>query len=328
MAFQGKNPFFSFLQKAAGDELSISAPADNYILDERVPPDREDDFLCFNEFESVTLDSDSWFKQHTDYALVRVAKPSVSGTFSLINRPNWLSLKPDWDVVRIETLCGMASRARDSALGENEVLSLIEEHIDARDSGNSFSDFKEAQLVKWLQHVNRCSDRRPAFVAPFAEVEELLDQPDWANRLRDALGLGHIRKRGEDNVTVLLMQYNLYRVHETHIGKPAWAASPTVLDDVPGQMPNPCFFPSPASDVSNGSDVSNEYGYTVDLGLPWDSYRKEFLHGHISYSLADIRRIGEVTSDVLPSRIAEARREHLNLLATEFRHFNELPKKI
>ena len=122
--------------------------------------------------------------------------------------------------------------------------------------------------------------------------------------------------------TVLLMQYTLRRVHETHIGNTAWAASPTVLDDVPRQMPNPCFFPAPASDSSNG------YGYTVDLGSPWSTYRKEFLHGHMAYSLADIRRIGEVTTDVSPSRIAEARRDHLDLLASELRHFNELPEKL
>lgn len=321
MAFQNKNRFFSFLQEAAGDELSVSAPAENYILDERVPPGREDDFLSFNDFESVALDSNSWFKHHVDYAKERVALPSVSATFTSINRPNWLRLSPDWDVVRIETLCGMASRARDSALGENELLSLIEEHIDARDTGNSFDIIKEAQLVKWLQNVNRCSDRRPAFVAPFAEVEELLGQPDWANCLRDVLGLGHIRKRGKDNVTVLLMQYNLNRVHETHIGKPAWAASPTVLDDVPRQMPNPCFFPAPAPDSSNG------YGNTIDLGSPWSGSRKEFLHGHIAYTLADIRRIGEVTTDVSDTRIADARKDHLYLLTSDLRHFCDLRAK-
>ena len=148
-------------------------------------------------------------------------------------------------------------------------------------------------MEKWLRHVNGGSDRRPAFVAPFAEVEDILKQPDWANRLRDALGLGHIRLWAGNPMTVVLMQYNLIRVHNAHIGKPAWAASPTVLDDVPGQMPNPCFFPAPKTASKDG------YGYTVDLATAGATFWKEFLHGHIAYTLDDIRRIGEVTTDVL-----------------------------
>lgn len=322
MAFQGKNQFYSFLQEAAKEDLVIGAPAENYILDERVPSSREDEFLSFNGFELNAPDADSWFRHHVEYATFHVARASISGTFDSINRRNWFSPTPDWDVVRIESLRGMTSRARGSALTEDEISNLIAEYIEVRDTDNSFDIFKQAQLNKWLQQVNSGSDRRPAFVAPFAEVEELLDQPDWANRLRDVLGLGHLRPWGGGNaMSVLLMQYNLKRVYDAHIGNKAWAASPTVLDDVPRQMPSPCFFPAPASDSSSG------YGYTVDLSFPWTSFRREFLHGHIAYSLADIRRIGEVTTDVSPSRIAEARRDHLDLLASELRHSNELPVK-
>ena len=38
MAFQGKQPFFAFLQgTAVGTAIDVVAPAENYILDERVP---------------------------------------------------------------------------------------------------------------------------------------------------------------------------------------------------------------------------------------------------------------------------------------------------
>jgi hypothetical protein len=120
-------------------------------------------------------------------------------------------------------------------------------------------------------------------------------------------------------MTVVLMQYNLIRVHDAHIGKPAWAASPTVLDDVPGQMPNPCFFPAPKKASANG------YGFTVDLATTGATYRKEFLHGHIAYTLADIRRIGEVTTDVPTARIAAARKDHRGLLKDDLIHFADLP---
>ncbi|MBI2513087.1 MAG: hypothetical protein HYV96_14010 [Opitutae bacterium] len=327
MAFQGKHPFFAFLQGAATQAaLEESAPAENYVLDERVPGAREDDFLSLNGFAAAAHSKDSWFKQHVDYTKARVALPSVSATFTSINQPNWLGLSPDWDVIRIETLYGLAGRAnaKGSPLGEAEVNDLLRDFIRARDSGTSFDPIKTAQLEKWLRHVNSGSDRRPAFVAPFAEVEDMLKQPDWANRLRDALGLGHIRS-WEDPTTraamptaVVLMQYNLIRVHDAHIGRPAWAASPTVLDDVPRQMPNPCFFPAPKAVSLEG------YGYTVDLAATGATYRKEFLHGHIAYTLADVRRVGEVTTDAT-SRIADARKDHRELLKSDLVHFADLP---
>jgi len=322
VAFQAKQPFFAFLQgTAAGAVLEEAAPAENYILDERVTDAREDDFLGLNGFASAAHDKNSWFKQHVDYAKDRVALPAISGTFTAINQPNWLGLSPDWDVVRIETLSGLCGRPQTARSGvlESEAGDLIKQMLAARETGNPMDAIKVARLEKWLKLVN-VGDRRPVFVAPFAEVEDTLKQPDWANRLRDALGLGHIRATGNP-MTVVLMQYNLIRVHDTHIGKPAWAASPTVLDDVPGQMPNPCFFPAPKKASADG------YGYTVDLATTGASYRKEFLHGHIAYTLDDLRRIGEVTTDVPPSRIADARKDHRNLLRDDLVHFGDLPAR-
>lgn len=324
MAFQGKSPFFAFLQGAAGGTaLEEIAPAENYILDERVPDARENDFLGLNSFASAAHDQDSWFKQHVDYTKDRVALPAVSGTFNKINQTNWLGLSPDWDVIRVETLYGLTDRAkrRGSDLDEAEANDLIHDLLRARDAGSAFDPLREARLEKWLRHINSGSDRRPAFVVPFAEVEDILKQPDWTERLRDALGLGHIRLWAGNPMTVVLMQYNLVRVHNAHIGKPAWAASPTVLDDVPGQMPNPCFFPAPKADSKDG------YGYTVDLATSGATWRKEFLHGHIAYTLADIRRIGEVTSDVPPARIVDARKDHLELLKDDLAYFGDLPAR-
>lgn len=324
MSFQSKQQFFAFLQVAASAAtVDITAPAENYILDERVPDARENDFLGLRGFTSAVYSKDVWFKQHVDYTKERVALPAISETFTAINHQNWLSLKPDWDVIRVETLYGLAGRAKSkgSDVEEAEAADLIRDMLRAKEAGMAFDLFREARLRKWLLHVNSGSDRRPAFVAPFAEVEGILSQPDWANRLRDALGLGHIRPWSGNPMTVVLMQYNLIRVHDSHIGKPAWASSPTVLDDVPGQMPNPCFFPAPKSTSTDG------YGYTVDLATADATWRKEFLHGHIAYKLDDICRIDEVTTDVPPYRVAEARKVHCDLLASELNHFADLPSK-
>ena len=75
MAFQAKEPFFAFLQgTAAGAALEEAAPAENYILDERVPDAREDDFLTFNAFSATApFNRSAWFKQHVDYSTAKVA---------------------------------------------------------------------------------------------------------------------------------------------------------------------------------------------------------------------------------------------------------------
>ena len=324
MAFQGKQPFFAFLQgTAAGAALEDVAPAENYVLDERVSDAREDDFLAFNGFASSAHASPAWFKHHVDYTKAHVALPPVSGTFAPINRDNWQGWSPDWDVVRVESLYGLGDRAKKSGsdVDEAEAGDLIRDMLRARETGTEFHPFKEARLTKWLRLVNSGSDRRPAFVAPFAEAEDILKRADWADRLRDALGLGHIKPWAGNPMVVVLMQYNLIRVHNAHIGKPAWAASPTVLDDVPGQMPNPCFFPAPKKVSIDG------YGYTVDLAVSGATYRKEFLHAHIAYTLDDIRRIGDVTTDVLPARITDARKDHRELLKDDLAHLSDLPAK-
>jgi hypothetical protein len=322
MAFQKKYPFFSFLQSmASGTTLEEVAPAENYILDERLPDAREEQFFNFNGFSKVVYNKDSWFKQHTDYTRNFVALPTISGTFTAINAPNCFSPSPDWDVVRLETISGMRSRARGSDVEESEAADLIKEMLLARNSGDTLDPFREARLEKWIQRVNGGGDRRPAFVVPFAEVESVLAQPDWANRLRDALGLGHIRPSGGNPAKVVLMQYNLIRVHNAHIGKPAWAANPAVLDDVSGQMPNPCFFPAPKK------ALSDKYGFTVDFSSTGATYLREFLHAHISYELVDIRNIGFVTEDVLPARIAKARNSHFELLKDDLFHCKDLPDR-
>lgn len=305
-------------------DLEDSAPAENFILDERVPDARENDYLGFSTFCTSPLDRDSWFRHHVSYCRDRVALPTTSATFSTINQPNWLGLSPDWDVVRVETLCGLADRAirRGSDVSEAEADKLIREMLLAREAGVTFDVIGHARLSKWIGQVNSGSDRRPAFVAPFAEVEAMLKQPDWANRLRDALGLGHIRSLAGRPTTLVLMQYNLIRVHNAYIGKSAWAASPTVLDDVPGQMPNPCFFPAPKKASADG------YGYTVDLATTGASYHKEFLHGHIVLTLEDIRSVGEVTTDLAPSRIADARKAHRELLENDLAHLADIPARV
>jgi hypothetical protein len=86
-------------------------------------------------------------------------------------------------------------------------------------------------------------------------------------------------------------------------------------------MPNPCFFPAPKAGSADG------YGFTVDLASSGATFRMEFLHGHIDYTAADLRRLGEVTTDVLPNRIGDARRDHRGVMASDLHYLSDLPSR-
>ena len=323
MAFQNSPPFLQFLQQAsASPSLGESAPAENFILDERLPSDREQDFLDFGGFAPrPDMPVTDWFAHQKNHAKEHVCIPWVSQTFQPINSTSWLpELKPDWAVVRIETLDGLCDRGRASGTSDAEVQRLVTALITAKDSSTTFDPDDEVVLSDWLDKVNHSSDRRPAFVAPFVEVEKFLDRPDWANRLRDAFGLGHVQPRSGRPRTIVLMLYNLERVFQAHRRSPAWAASPTVLDDVPTTGPNICFFPAPRKSSPDG------FGFTIDLA-PEGGFGSEFLHAHLTYRLDDIRRIGEVTTEVTDDHIAATRARHRDLLANDLIHLKDLPHR-
>lgn len=327
VVFQHKQPFFDFLRGTCGTSaVAVSAPAENYILEERLSARREHDFLVLSGFlTAAPAAPPDWFAQHVNYTKRRVARRgfprgTLAATFADENRSAWLEVQPAEDVVRVETIEGLCERAQ-WELTATDARTLVQRMLDERSAGQSTPPDVEARLKKWLKKVNDAGDSRPAFVAPFAEVEPLLGRADWADRLRNALGLGHVRATDAGPAPILLMQYSLDRVRAAYLGKaPAWAASPTVLDDVARQGPSPHFFPAPKSE-------SHGYGFTVDLDPSDATWKREFLHAPIAYELRDIQRIGLVTTDVTDSQIKNARKTHRCLLEADLQHSRDVPPR-
>ena len=114
MAFQNSSSFLSFLQSTtASSELSKRAASENWILDERTSPAREDDFLDHSGFiTAAPREVGEWFSGLRSYSLDRLALSDPCDTFTHTNKDAWLSLEADWTVVRLETLSGLCSRAR------------------------------------------------------------------------------------------------------------------------------------------------------------------------------------------------------------------------
>ena len=245
MAFQTHSDFRGVLQRlASSGTLSEFAPAENFLLDERVSDDREHDYFDCTSFSPLpATTSADWFEKHKSYSNKRLRFVPRCATFDVGNEPAHLTVHHEMDVVRIQTLSGLCERGSVRFAEPIELSGAIRDLLASRSRHEPAADDVVAYLQTWLDRLNGASDGRPMFVAPFAEVERHLNQPDWPNRLRDALGLGHIRAVGGVVMPVVLFRYSLERPYDAHRASPAWAATPTVLDDPATTGLSTCFFP-------------------------------------------------------------------------------------
>lgn len=320
MAFQSHSVFREVLQHlASSGTLTSSAPAENFLLDERVSSGREQDYFDCSSFvptpESTAAD---WAEKHKSYSNKRLRLVPECATFDAGNEPAHLAVHHEMDVVRLETLSSLCERGSTRFAEPSELRQSILDLKACRSRHEAPPDDVVDYLENWLGHLNRASDGRPMFVAPFAEVERHLAQPDWPNHVRDALGLGHIPPSGDVSAGVVLFRYSLERPYDAHRASPAWAATPTVLDDPATTGFSTCFFPAPRN------PAAPEFGFTIDLSRSGTS-TSEFLHASVGYTLDDIYEIGDVTTEIAEDTIAAARQDHLERLRPQFRFHTDLP---
>lgn len=162
--------------------------------------------------------------------------------------------------------------------------------------------------------VNKWNDRRnlyPSFATTSDEVADFLASPDWANLLRDHLGLGHLNPAAGRTVAVLLMRYTVKEVRDAKAAHIQGFCIPTVLD---GTL-NDCFFPTPAHAGTEGAVY--EQGRAVNLapaGTESD-YRMglELIHSYLDYRPEHIVRWGLI-SRPHQADLAQVRRWHQNWL--------------
>ncbi|MFT5323018.1 MAG: hypothetical protein ACI8P0_000863 [Planctomycetaceae bacterium] len=247
MAFQSHSVFHDLLHKlASSGTLTDSAPAENFLLDERVSDARETDYFNCSSFvptpESTAAD---WAEKHKSYSNKRLRLVPRCATFDADNGPAHLAVHHEMDVVRLETVSSLCERGPARLAEPSELLQSIRDLKASQSRHEPPPDDVVDFLETWLDGLNRASDGRPMFVAPFAAVEPLLLEPDWPDRLRDAMGLGHIIPFGGVPTPVVLFRYSLERSYDAHSDSPAWAATPTVLDDPATSGFSTCFFPAP-----------------------------------------------------------------------------------
>jgi hypothetical protein len=171
------------------------------------------------------------------------------------------------------------------------------------DLTRAFALGTHAVLDVFLDRWNARRDGRPAFAAWKDELIDDLRHPDWADRVRDRLGLAHHDPGPARPIQVILMEYDVASVLHaaTSRGVKDAFVSPTVVDSPPW----PWFFPSPAGLA---------YGRTMNLGAGAPNFVAEFLHVGMTYTRGHIAKIGEITRPVGSVDMPSLRNRHLAAL--------------
>lgn len=334
MAFQD-NPLFTIFLRATARMgiLAESAPATNFLLEERLSAPREQTFLAEKPgLASTAWDISSFFQTYSKYYIKNIALPKNRAadvaTFVIDNRENHLTLESHQDVVRLESLQSLHNRSPMDFDRLDELKTELTKLIQARTSNNrsKFDIDEYSRLSSWLERLNTdWYDERPAFVAPFGEVEQLLAAPDWATQLRNVLGIAHLGGSKTKPLPVVLLRYNLVRVEQAarKARIAAWAATPSVLEAGGQSGPSAAFLPFPKA-----AAASNPFAFGATVNLAANDaldFKSEFLHLRIEYKLEDFAMIGQLTDVVSETQLATARRQHFELIEQDFLYRSDMP---
>jgi len=333
MAFQRDALFAEFLRGATEMEvLSESAPAVNFLLEERLSIPREQSFLTAKPGPTpIGWDVPSCWQTFGNYYSEKVAlplrrAPSVS-TFAAENYDNHLAIESHQDVVRLESLSAMYLRYQGDFDSLSELTTELRNLIRSKQSSQAgtVTDEQHSRLALWLEEINQRRDARPAFAAPYGEVEHLLTAPDWATQLRNVLGLSHLSGSMSKPLPVVLLRYNLSRAERAARGAKlsAWAAVPTVLEAGGVSGPGAAFFPYPKAAAD-----SNPFGFGVTVDMSKNGgldFKSELLHFRFDYTLNDFAMLGELSDEVTEAQLSAARQRHFDLLESDFNHRSDVP---
>ena len=290
------------LAQADSDER---AQMENFLLDERPPAEGQSLYRRHLAGPPIQAIED-WQSQHVDYLAEELridpAEPRRPWTFRLENDLNRLrQIKPELYLIRIERAgwpCSLTPRASPER---------VRAALDAGD---------QVYLKRFADAWNRQRDQRPQYATTALEVEDIFSAggADWADRLRDRLGLGHydpLRSGAED---IFVMRYTVAEVIEALDGQ-GHPAVPTLLDGELSQY----FFPSPVP--APGCGATPYYGHTLNL-TPLHSandYRMgvELLHPRIDYQPEHFHRVGSIRAAVAMP-LQRARQFHLPWLRLQY----------
>ncbi len=306
MAHFGK--FDRFLENEANEPGNRRFIARNFLLDEGLSASRISAYKDLAATDGIGTQTE-WKDRHDDYLTERIMLPrppdyrvprSIDPT-ALRDCPETFregatfcsfgATDPAYDLIRIEDgehLARFAPRP-------DRFIALVEEYL---------ADKKEearleisATISSWLEG----RDLRPVFAAFWYAVQDLLEggPDDWADQLRDRLGLIRCNPVGGRKRAVLVFRYPVRLVPKlaNSRSESRAIAVPTVLD---GEW-SESFCPVPSG---------QEAGYAIDLSASLDQRAQEVVHPQVHFAVEHLCRIGYISRRV-PDDLSEARLAHL-----------------
>jgi len=304
-----------FAARSGGDvaDAEERAKIENFLWDERPHDDAATRYSNALKGDPVA-DQDDWQGRHNGFLeteiFIEPGNPELPLTFCTVNDLNRLrAIEPNLYLIRVE------KAAWPCELVDKSFLDL-EKAIEGRATGDKAAEeFLKGLASRW----NAERDRRPMFATTELEVQGILedDAPDWAERLRDCLGLGYCDPGVSGQpVEIVVMRYTVREVLDSLAGGQGHPAVPTLLD---GTL-NPYFFPTPfpsgegeagadyRGHTLNLSPVANQGKYTMGV---------ELLHPAIAYKPEHFYRAGIIVQPIgLP--VAAARSFHLPWLQLNY----------
>ncbi len=315
---RGPGDWVDFLSRlGASESYDHAFVARNFLLDEGVDQMRLDSYVMrdYTDFKA-------WQGAHEAYlkGQVHLSPPSDDGPPTHID-PGDPDLCPETfraipgdspyhcsalnlSLIRIEEVDFIAAYSDvNDAMRIKELATATLVNGPGSDEARQLGDILES----WAEHI----ELRPVFVAYKADIEDLLgeqssgDAPEWANALRDRLGLAHLNpaERGNRPINVLVFRYDVREVPrlDRAPGDSRPLAVPTVLDASFSQA----FCPPPRRAAA---------GYTINLAGEALEPTREVLHPTLAYQAKHLWRVGRITSNVDLDLLPTARGLHLAAL--------------
>jgi hypothetical protein len=312
-----------FLCRLGGDGATPQGAfvARNFILDEGVWPERADSYLAQRAVADHG-DFQSWKERHGAYLKERVRRVHweepldphdedvCPETFRFPDRHTpFDSTDRHLHLIRVERVDTIADLAR---LNTPAILSMAAEVLANAASSETRAAF-EGVLEKWFA----AKDSRPIYCGFFAELADDVfadGRPDWADALRDCLGLAHLDP-GElgKPIDILVFKYPVNQV-----ARLAGAAThtrplvpPTVLD---GDF-SAAFCPPPRGALT-GHVVNLDWAAQEERRLRNAALRREVLHPKTRLQAKHLFRTGRIEKPVDFENLPLARAAHLGQVRT------------
>ncbi|HBL28743.1 MAG TPA: hypothetical protein DD490_18055 [Acidobacteria bacterium] len=313
--FAGAGPPFSVFLERTGKTASLGDSrflARNFLLDEGAVETRLESYARAGA-AADHADVSAWAGRHDDYLkrfvfldqpaggapeTVNPTHPSCPETFRHPEAFRSLGLAhPDLDLVRVVSVGGVVRKLPAGLATETELVAWAHEALATKDPDSAAWQALEAALAEWHPRL----DLRPVFAGFWQEQKDLLDggPPDWADVLRDRLGLLHLspRRPGQE-LPIFVFRYPIRRIpRRLGLRDERALAVPTVLD---GQL-SEAFCPAPMEDA---------YGRVVDLAASYREPSREVLHPFFPAEVKLLARVGVIRR--APAKpVEEARAAHL-----------------